>query len=1030
MKKTQRKDAFRNISKQFVSYFSIIVISMLAVGSFLSINFSADALIANASRFYDRLHFRDFEVTSTMLLTEDDIAVLRNLETVSDVEGVYQTSAQVFGEARNVPVYVISQTERISLADTIQGRMPENADECALEKEILEQLGIGIGDTVKIGSADGSCAPFMLQTEFVVTGSFLHADHYALKAYSSGNRFVIVRNDAFDLSALDGCYTKANITLDKPDKMNVLSGQYDTFIKAHSDSLKELAEERAAERDNAVRTEYTARIDEGQAKLDDVRQQLADGRKKLDDSAKLIADNEKKLADGKKQLDSAKKKLDAAKKKLNAADGQLKAGKKKLDAAENTLRSVIKKAVAGTEYESHTDEYVKLIKSYLASNSVDKLDARLSQVLPQEVLESEEYQTYYSSIKKQAKQYSDGLKQYNKGMSAYKKGLSEYRKGLKKYNSGMAQYRSGVKKLNNAKKQLAEGEKKYTEGLEQFEAGEKELQEAKDAFGKLKPCHWIVLDAQCNPGYVHARSSAENIRKLAMTFALLFVLIGVLIIYATVARIVDEQRKLVGTVKALGFFNREAAAKYLLFGLSGTFLGIALGTAFSYFVLQPIIVGSHKGFYVTDGVPLYFNLPLTLTAFAVGLLIAFLSVWWACGELVRHPAVELMKDKMPSGKTAASPKKVRQTSLYSRLILRNMRMDIRRVAITVVSVAGCCILLVIGFTLQHGIIDAIETEYNDILKYDQQVSYDTGIQGTDEQAIRELLDKNGVTYTNLYSRFVSLHTGTEMAGGYLICGDKDEIADNIALTDFRTGEKIVPKDRGIYLMRRTAEYYRLVPGDTVTLYDEDMQPYDVTVEGVFQNYVGVKYIMTRTAYQSVFGKEAENNCFLLKNCKDISGFSEELSQITGVTEIVSNTEYYDAAMKAAASLRLINAVLIVTAGIMAYFILLNLANMYINQKKRELTVMRVNGFTTGEVIAYVVREAVVTTIAGIIVGIAVGSIFAYAIVKFIEQRHAGFDTTPSFSGWLYSAGLTALYSVIIYAISLRKVKDLKLTDII
>ena len=1030
MKKTQRKDAIGNISKQFVSYFSIIIISMLAVSSFLSINYSADALIANASRFYDRLHFRDFEVTSTMLLTEDDIASIRKLETVSDVEGVYQTSAQVFGEARNLPVYVISQTERTSLAEIRQGNMPGNADECALEEELLEQLGIGIGDTVRIGSADGSHAPFLLKTEFVVTGSFIHADHYALKAYSSGNRFIIVHHDAFDLSALNGCYTKANITLHKPDELNILSGQYDAFIKTHSDSLNELAKERAAGRDNDVRTEYTKRIDEGQSKLDAARLRLADGRKELDNSAKLIADNEKKLANGKKQLDSAKKKLDAAKKKLNAVDGQLKAGKKKLDATENVLRSAIKKTVAGTEYESHTDEYVMLIRSYLANNSVDELDARLSQVLPQEVLDSEEYQTNHTSIKKHAKQYSDGLKQYNKGMSAYKKGLSEYKKGLKKYNAGMVQYRSGVKQLNDAKKQLAEGEKKYAEGLEQLEAGEKELQEAKDAFANLKPCHWIVLDTQYNPGYVHARSSADNIRKLAMTFALLFVLIGVLIIYATVTRIVNEQRKLVGTVKALGFFNMEAASKYLLFGLSGTFLGIALGTALSYFVLQPVIVGSHKGFYVTDGIPLYFNLPLTLTALAAGLLIAFLSVWWACGELVRHPAVELMKDKMPSGKTAASPKKARQMSLYSRLILRNIRMDIRRVAITVVSVAGCCILLVIGFTMQHGIIDAIETECRDILKYDQQVSYDTSIPGTDEQAIRELLDQNGVTYTNLYSRFVSLHTGTEMSGGYLICGDKDEIADNISLTDFKTGEKIVTEDSGIYIMRRTAEYYHLGAGDTVTLYDEDMQPYDVTVEGVFQNYVGVKYIMTRTAYRSIFGKEAENNCFLLKDCKDISGFSEELSEITGVTEIVSNTEFYDAAMKAAASLRLINVVLIVTAGIMAYFILLNLANMYINQKKRELTVMRVNGFTTGEVIAYVVREAVFTTIAGILVGIAAGTVFAYAIVKFIEQCHVGFDATPSFSGWLYSAGLTALYSVIIYSISLRKVKDLKLTDIV
>ena len=89
MKKTQRKDAFRNICKQFVSYFSIIVISMLAVTAFLGINYSADALIGNASDYMNRLSFRDAEITSTMLVTENDIEAIRNMEGISEAEGVY-----------------------------------------------------------------------------------------------------------------------------------------------------------------------------------------------------------------------------------------------------------------------------------------------------------------------------------------------------------------------------------------------------------------------------------------------------------------------------------------------------------------------------------------------------------------------------------------------------------------------------------------------------------------------------------------------------------------------------------------------------------------------------------------------------------------------------------------------------------------------------------------------------------------------------------------------------------------------------
>ena len=122
-------------------------------------------------------------------------------------------------------------------------------------------------------------------------------------------------------------------------------------------------------------------------------------------------------------------------------------------------------------------------------------------------------------------------------------------------------------------------------------------------------------------------------------------------------------------------------------------------------------------------------------------------------------------------------------------------------------------------------------------------------------------------------------------------------------------------------------------------------------------------------------------------------------------------------------------VLILAAGIMAYFILLNLANMYINQKKRELTIMRVNGYTTRETIAYVAREAVITTALGIILGVALGSVFGYAILSFVEQRQAGFVLTPDPTAWLLSAWITAVYSFIIYAVALRKVKHLKLTDI-
>ena len=114
MKKTQIKDTLRNVRKHIVSYISVIAVAMLAVAAFLGINYAADALIINASDFETNLNFRDIEITSTMLLTDEDIDAIKKTDGVSDVEGIYQTSAKVFGKKEKQSVYFEEYPRRSS----------------------------------------------------------------------------------------------------------------------------------------------------------------------------------------------------------------------------------------------------------------------------------------------------------------------------------------------------------------------------------------------------------------------------------------------------------------------------------------------------------------------------------------------------------------------------------------------------------------------------------------------------------------------------------------------------------------------------------------------------------------------------------------------------------------------------------------------------------------------------------------------------------------------------------------------------
>lgn len=121
--------------------------------------------------------------------------------------------------------------------------------------------------------------------------------------------------------------------------------------------------------------------------------------------------------------------------------------------------------------------------------------------------------------------------------------------------------------------------------------------------------------------------------------------------------------------------------------------------------------------------------------------------------------------------------------------------------------------------------------------------------------------------------------------------------------------------------------------------------------------------------------------------------------------------------------------LILCAGMMAYFILLNLTGMYLMQKQRELTVMRINGFTTREVIRYVSRETVFTTVLGVAFGLGLGALMGWLILRFLEQDHVQFVRTVTPVGMLLAAGITVLFTACINAIALRKVRNLKLTDL-
>lgn len=1140
MKPTQRKDALRNIGKQKVSYLSIVVIALMGVTAFLGICYAAAAMKLNGSRAYDELDFRDIEVISTHLLTAEDLDALKNTEGVLDVEPLWQTGVNAYaGEARERAV-VITVTERLNRPNVGEGRLPQNASECAVEKLLAEKMGLQVGDTIEwLEMTEATGQYFLSPQNLFVTGIINSPDH--VNRNVPDVPYVLVTRDTFDHEALGGCCMKALVAVDRSFTANRFAAAYNDSVTQVSDRIEALAPTQIALRDGQLQAQAWEQIDQGSAALEEAKGELADGRRQLDEGWQQLREGEEKIVDGERELSDAKQQLEDSwqqlqdaeqqlkeareqlddvkemlsqgeqalsdgQMQLNRAEIQLKKGWNTLEEAKDTVRSAVRNAVETAIGEDTSDwidwadpkqaviygKDVTAKELWITDNMKVDLNNTMGDMaeqainnanIPDSVLRSvynarygndpnppaydpeairaqlageasarvDEAAAGYAQLVNGCKQWDDGRSQlmrgagkysakkrqfdeamaaYLEGERQYAEGLAAYEEGLARFNAGKEAYEQGLRDIEAGKEEIAarrreleDGERQYEDGLHQYEMGIRMRDGAVEQLQAMEPGRWIVLDGRGNASFVQLKVSSENLSSLQMTFSLLFVIIGALVIYATVSKMVDEQRTLVGATKALGFFNREIFAKYLIFGLSATVLGTILGILLARFGIEKFILSSYNIYFSIDlARAILVGWPSLVVAVG-GIALSSAAVAFACLRLVRTPAIQLMQTPIPKGQKKAGRGGKRLLSLYSRLVLLNIRTDIKRVLVTVVSVAGCCALVVIGFTLKHAIDQAVVNQYDGIVQYDGRVR--CGYSGDIEQYLKEV----GVDYVLLHDGNITFRI-QDMDVGELYVGDIAAIQRMHRLDDWQTEKPLAPTDEGVLIQRRMAEKYDLTVGSTFEITLGGTQPATVQVAGVFENYVGRLMVMSPAYYESLFGKEPELNAFFLQfGDMEAEKLLGELKEIIGFEDYTPSDEGKAMFQAATSVINIVVFLFILMAAVMAGVVLMNLTNIYIMQKKRELTVMRINGFTTKEVISYVTRETVLTTILGILLGFGAGSLVGYRIIRALEQSFIQLERGVCFPAWGYAAAMTLFFALIVNIVALRKVKDLKLTDV-
>lgn len=119
------------------------------------------------------------------------------------------------------------------------------------------------------------------------------------------------------------------------------------------------------------------------------------------------------------------------------------------------------------------------------------------------------------------------------------------------------------------------------------------------------------------------------------------------------------------------------------------------------------------------------------------------------------------------------------------------------------------------------------------------------------------------------------------------------------------------------------------------------------------------------------------------------------------------------------SMSAVSALIIICAAFLSILVIYNLANINIDQRKREIASLKVLGYTDNEVLGYIFRELMIMAAIGAFLGLPSG----YFLIKFIFS-YVGFGSVSLIKWyvWPLSAGLILTFAALASLLLFRKIK--------
>ncbi len=572
------------------------------------------------------------------------------------------------------------------------------------------------------------------------------------------------------------------------------------------------------------------------------------------------------------------------------------------------------------------------------------------------------------------------------------------------------------------------GAEAVSESKKEFEAkraqAEVKLGEARKEIEEIEMPQWYVQDRTSLSGYGNIKNDAASIETIGTIFPILFFVVAILISLTTITRMVEEDRGLIGTYKALGFKNREIRRKYLLYSFIACLFGGILGDLCGYIVLPQIIFIIFKTMYLLPEYLLKFDL-----IYGIGGVLLFIigivgATTLSChAELKQMPAV-LMRPRSPLAGSRVALEYVtpiwRRLSFLNKVTARNLFRYKKRMIMTVSGIMGCTALVLCGFAIKDSVTELMPKQYENTYLYDLMVIASSKDNEKLLSYIRE--DENVSEFINVQIDSVKIKNrdGNEEKVQLIVVPDGKTLESFIQLENIE--DKAVKLDEsGIIVTQNAGIVLDFKKGDMVSLQNLKLVQAKVEVSELVKNYLGNNVYMTQKVYENLFGIYEPNGVLanLTDTNKNHSDYAEELAGKDGVISAISTENLKEEFASAFSLINMVVYILIIMAAGLAFAVLFTLSTTNISERERELATIKVLGFYDKEVHLYVNKETFILTGIGILLGLPLGYIIGNCLTYALKMPSIYFAVSIHPISYVISAVMSYIFALLVNLITDR-----------